>query len=241
MNNIIITRPKEDSLGLLEILEREGFDVISEPQLEINFFEINPDFLKQSFQAILITSANGIRALARITNIRDYKVVTVGVASKKEADNLGFTNVVSANGEKGGDVDILFDYICTNCSKNGGKLLHLAGVSISKNLKDMLCNAGYEALRINLYEAKKIEQINDDTAAKITAEEIDAVVFYSARSAESFIAAIKNNGLNQSVKSMKSICFSHRVADSLPTDLFEKILVTKEMDSNSLVSLLKSI
>ena len=172
---------------------------------------------------------------------RDCEIITVGVASKKEAENLGFIDVTSAAGEKGGDVGILLDYVQANFPKDGGRFLHLAGESISKNLKNMLCEEGYEAERINLYEAEKLEEISSDTQKLLAEGKVDSVVFYSARAATSFIKAINNNKLNQSVKSVNAVCLSHRISDSLPQNLFKEILVTKEMDNDSLVPLLKEI
>ena len=104
---LLVTRPKEDAAPLVEILKAQGHDPVLFPFLEI----VNePDGAKQltsykvkDTQALIVTSANGVRAFAESDKRRSFKVMAVGDASARAAREAGFKSVESA----GGDVETL--------------------------------------------------------------------------------------------------------------------------------------
>ena len=60
---LLLTRPREDSLALAEVLARHGVDALIEPMMTIRIDE-GARLDLSGAQAILLTSANGARALA---------------------------------------------------------------------------------------------------------------------------------------------------------------------------------
>lgn len=98
----LVTRPKEDSEGVAHALAQRGLEVMVEPLLDIAPVE-GARLDLDGAQGILVTSANGIRALARLHPGRDLTVWAVGDASARAAREMGFTQIESA----GGDVDTL--------------------------------------------------------------------------------------------------------------------------------------
>src|SRR5881392_3206481 len=60
----LVTRPRAEAAALAEALDRRGIEAIIEPLLDIHYRdEPAPDLA--GVQAVLCTSANGVRALAR--------------------------------------------------------------------------------------------------------------------------------------------------------------------------------
>src|SRR5260221_8755262 len=93
----LVTRPRAESAELAEGLAARGIDAIIEPLLEIHYrSEPAPDLA--GVQAILCTSANGVRALARLTDERSVPLFAVGEASAARARDEGFARVESAGG-----------------------------------------------------------------------------------------------------------------------------------------------
>ena len=95
---VLITRPGEDGAALAEILGARGVDSIIEPLLVIKKIEGSALNLS-NIQALLLTSANGVRALAEKTDRRDIPVYAVGDATATTARKTGFVQVHSAAGD----------------------------------------------------------------------------------------------------------------------------------------------
>ena len=68
------------------------------------------DIPDMDFQAVLITSANGVKALARhaaFARLKAAVAVTVGQASGAAAREAGFMHVVTANGDVAGLIEVV--------------------------------------------------------------------------------------------------------------------------------------
>src|SRR5947207_15010339 len=93
----LVTRPRGESAELAEALGRRGIDALIEPLLAIEYRDApSPDF--SAVQAVLVTSGNGVRALARLTGERTVPLFAVGAASAAAARAAGFAHVASADG-----------------------------------------------------------------------------------------------------------------------------------------------
>ena len=95
---VLITRPGEDGTALAEILRARGIESVIEPLLSIKYLD-GPELKLENIQALLLTSANGVRALARRTDRRDIPVYAVGDATAMTARKAGFIQVHSAAGD----------------------------------------------------------------------------------------------------------------------------------------------
>ena len=93
-----VTRPEEDAAELAEALRAEGVEVLVEPLLRIVYTD-GPPLDLTGVQALIATSANGVRAFARRNQQRDVPVLAVGAATARAARAAGFTSVESAAGD----------------------------------------------------------------------------------------------------------------------------------------------
>ncbi|MFI4948169.1 MAG: uroporphyrinogen-III synthase, partial [Alphaproteobacteria bacterium] len=92
-----MTRPRAEAESLAEALAARGIEALIEPLIEIHDrSEPVPDLV--GVQAILCTSANGVRALAKLTGERGLPLFAVGDASATRARDEGFARVESAGG-----------------------------------------------------------------------------------------------------------------------------------------------
>lgn len=177
----LITRPRNEAERLARRLAERGIAAVIEPMIEVvERGGVAPDM--SGVQAILLTSANGARALARASHGRGVPVFAVGDATARAARNAGFAQVESA----GGTVDDLGQLVARRLRPAGGKLLHVAGSDIAGDLAGALRVAGFAVERAVLYEARAAAALTTETERLIADEKIDLVLFFSPRSAAIF-------------------------------------------------------
>src|SRR5207302_9224425 len=138
----LVTRPRAEAAALAEALRARGVEAIVEPLLEIRYRDgPAPDLA--GVQAVLCTSANGVRALARLSRERAVPLFAVGEASAARAREEGFARVESA----GGNVDDLARLACERLRLEDGRLLHVAGSDVAGDLAGALRRAGFTVER----------------------------------------------------------------------------------------------
>jgi len=242
MNTVLITRPLEDAEPISSKLSFRGFDVIAEPMLTIRLLKDTQKSMKKLLdkkpQAVVITSANGVRSLARITDIRDIHIIAVGDTSADEARRRGFWQVTSAEKEKGGNVENLVNFIKEDYKKEGGMIIHAGGSSVAGDLTGLLTEAGFDAQRVVLYDAAQADSLSDKLQKSLSKETLEIALFYSARTAEAFIKLIKKHGLEDKLSSVSAYCFSKTVADTVDQLKWGNVYTAKVPTSESLLSLI---
>jgi len=206
---ILITRPREDAERLAADFESQGFDTLIEPMLTIDFVE-DPSFSTVGAQAILLTSANGARALGNSSAPRDMPVLAVGEKTAEAARNEGFTHVETA----GGNVEALADLAALTLDPVKGPVIHVSGRDVAGDLAGALSARAFTYRRHVLYKARAAEAFSEGLCDALSAGDIAAVVFYSARTAATFVMLAKQAGLAGSAASMTAFCISEAVAEA---------------------------
>ena len=204
---IIITRPAEDAGPLSEKLVALGHQPIICAVLQI-VPRSAITIPQRPYQAICLTSANAVRVLESIENIKSIPLLAVGPQSKHAALNKGFSNVLA----EGGDVLGLHNFIVKNIQPQDGPLLYISGSETSGDLEGKLKKSGFDVDRIITYQAKPQSLAGQEHKIKSA----DAVVLYSPRSAKLWVDEIKRLQLETSVLRIKHICLSANVAANLP-------------------------
>ena len=220
---VLVTRPMEDAKATAEILRARGHAPVIAPLLEIRYREgISLPF--DDAAAILATSANGIRALARNTPRRDLHVFAVGARTAEVATQAGFTDVASADGDA---ADLAGLVIASGWPKDAA-LLHAAGAETRGDLMATLQREGYRVRSIALYDAFAAKEISCDLAS------IDAALFYSPRSAAVFARLAERAPCER----ILACCISAATAAALSPLVFREVRIAGRPDQESLLSLL---
>ncbi|MEK9753885.1 MAG: uroporphyrinogen-III synthase [Rhodospirillaceae bacterium] len=204
---VLITRPEEDAATLVAELARLGVAAEVAPLLRIKFKD-GAALDLEGAQALLLTSANGARALARRTDERGLKVLAVGASTAAQARDLGFTDVTSADG----DVDDLARLAAATLDPAGGTLIHAAGSKTAGDLAGMLAAAGFEYRREVLYRAETADVLPDVARAGLTAERYGGVLIYSPRTGATFARLVEDAGLAPNLAAVTVYCLSANVA-----------------------------
>ena len=218
--HIVITRPKEDSLYLIENLIKLGHEVTHLPVIKIEKLETKKiDLL--NYQAVIFTSSNGIRFM----NIEKFnskiKCFCVGKATEFTAKQAGFVNTYTSEGT----VDSLIELTIRTLNSKTEKLLYLSSEFISRDLDKDLINAGYSVDRISNYTSILVEVIDKKTLDFFEKKPPDVIFIYSSKSAKNLFNLINKYSLLNVVTQSNLMCISEKVLSVLKEIKWKKVFV----------------
>ena len=218
--HIVITRPKEDSLYLIENLIKLGHVVTHLPVIKIEKLETKKINLL-NYQAVIFTSSNAIRFM----NIEKFnskiKCFCVGKATEFTAKQVGFINTYSSEGT----VDSLIELIIRTLDSKSGKLLYLSSEFISKDLDKDLINEGYSVDRISNYTSSPVEEIDEKILNFFKKKPPDVIFIYSSKSAKNLFKLINKYSLLNVVTQSNLMCISEKVLLVLKQIKWKKVFV----------------
>jgi uroporphyrinogen-III synthase len=227
----LITRPQDDAKPLAEALAAKGIDCTIEPLLQIVPIEDTAIHL-DNVQALLFTSANGVRAFAAKSDRRDLKVLAIGEGSAAAARETGFTEVESA----GGDVAALATLVIDRLDPKAGAVFHAAGSVLAGDLKGRLEQAGFEVRRMALYESKTAEGFSPETRMNLTLGGIDLVLLFSPRTAKTFARLWAEAG-QPNLGKVTALCLSAAVAREIAELHWQRIEIAERPDQPAMLAL----
>jgi uroporphyrinogen-III synthase len=232
----LVTRPRAEAEGLAEALAARGIDVIIEPLLEIHYRdEPTPDLA--GVQAILCTSANGVRALARLMHERALPLFAVGEASAARARDAGFTRVESA----GGSLADLALLARQRLRPDEGRLLHVAGSVAAGDLAGALRADGFAVDRAVLYEARSVAGLGAACVRALNDRIVDFALFFSPRTAAIFARLAGRDGVAEALGSLTAISISAAADAALGTLSFRERHIAERPDQPSLLASLDRV
>ena len=183
---VLITRPIEDAKIIADLVTQKGYAAFTEPFLKVVFEETSLPDLK-IYEALIFTSANGVRAFCDKAQERNLPIFTIGKNTAEAARQAGFKIITNADG----DVDALTKILPENMSEK--PYLHIRGKHISRSLSPQ--NQDLSIDEKILYHTEKIEEISDECLEMICRGKFSHILFFSERTAESFVNYIRTQKL----------------------------------------------
>jgi uroporphyrinogen-III synthase/predicted nucleic acid-binding Zn-ribbon protein len=230
----LITRPLEDAKPLAELLAGRGVECTVEPLLEVApHAQATIDL--DGVQALLFTSANGVRAFAAKSSRRDLKVLTVGDGSATVAGDAGFSDVTAA----GGDVDALAALVIRELDPKAGPLFHGAASVLAGDLQGKLEAAGFTLRRVVLYEAKTATALSPETRMNLALGGIDMVLLFSPRTARTF-GELWRAAEAPSLAKTTALCLSAAVAREIAELGWQRIETAASPDQPAMLTLVEA-
>ena len=220
---ILVTRPAEDSGDLQMELRQRGNSTLLDPMLFIRRFGDVAIDLKGA-QGLLFTSSNGVRAFDATCGERGLAAWCVGDETARTARAAGFEDVRSA----AGNVDALANYVIANASPENGRMVQIAGSVSAGDLAGALRAAGFAVDRIPLYEAISATMLGEDTKSALRKGLLDAVLFFSPRTAATFVSLAKAAGLENGCRTVNAYCLSAAVARFVGELSWRRIVIAAE-------------
>ena len=161
--HILLTRPLEDCVEMIEKFKLLGHQVSHLPLLKINklkYEKIN----FSNYEGIIFTSANAIKFLDLKKIDKKILCFCVGNSTEKKARNVGFQNVITAEG----NVRNLKELILQNFNQNDGKIIYVSGETISVDLDQQLLKEGYKIKRVVNYRTIHNKKFDDSFVKKLS-------------------------------------------------------------------------
>lgn len=230
---VLITRPAEDSAKIQQELAVRGIDCQVDPMLCIRPLD-NASLELEGAQGLLFTSSNGVRAFARQSERRDMPAYCVGDETARTAQTEGFREVHAA----AGNVGRLAAYVATHARPENGRMIHVAGSVSAGNLAGILKDAGFAVDRVPLYEAVPATGLSQETKDAIARQLLDAALFFSPRTAATFVSLVKAARLEGGCRAVDACCLSAAVAQALAELPWRRIIVATQPTRAAMLAML---
>ncbi|MDI7776157.1 uroporphyrinogen-III synthase [Asticcacaulis sp. EMRT-3] len=172
-----ITRTKDGATATARAVEARGFTPLIAPVLNIR--PLRPVIDPHAFDALIVTSRNGLKAFSAICSRRAVTVWCVGDATAQTARQLGFQHVLSARG----DVQALSARIRAEAD-HSTRFFYAAALEPAWPLTATLQNYGFTVSETAVYETVEIVPDLPDPAG------IDYVLVHSARGGAAAVRAL---------------------------------------------------
>lgn len=231
--HVLVTRSKDDADLLATLLDARGHQAIVDPMLVIEPVD-GPELDVSGVQALLVTSANGVRALVRRTSERKLPVLAVGDASARVAREAGFETVESA----GGNVGDLSGLVAACLNPDAGAVLHAAGSQVAGYLGETLEQAGFGYRREVIYAAHPAAALAEATKALLVAGTVGGALLYSPRTAAIFIGLVQMAELTAELELVTAYCLSPTVAENAGRLPWAAIETAVQPDQDALLALI---
>lgn len=233
---LIVTRPREEAERTAADLRARGHDILIAPMLRI---EAVADVVipQKDFAAVLVTSANAIRAIeshAGRRSLAGLPLFAVGGQTARAAREAEFADVVSADGD-GGDLAAL---VAGRLGGSNGALLYLAGNDRARDLPGELAQHGLTVDTVVVYRAEPAASFPDDVNAALRSGTVDGALHYSRRTAEGFLRCAAHAGVEETIRRLTHYCLSPRVAEPFAAAGFGTIRIARSPDEAALFDVL---
>jgi uroporphyrinogen-III synthase len=235
---VLVTRPLPDAEVTAEDLRRLGHEPVLAPMLATQFVDwatILQSQLKHALpDALVATSPNGVRGMARhpaIERFRSLPFFVTGDSSARLAQTLGFEDVRSAHGDV---VDVITRISAELPPRS--QLLYAAGHDRTGDLAGILATKGYRIEVAEVYSAVAVSTLAAEIATALREGRIDRVLIFSARTAETFIAALAKDDLLPVSRHVPIHAISSQSAMPLRAAGFQSIVVALRPDTAELLA-----
>ena len=234
---ILVTRPQPDNETTGASLRARGFDVLLAPMLRFEPMALLEDE-DADYAAIIVTSANALRAIeAQLSGHRWLKLplLTVGDRTAAAARRAGFSKIISAAGDSQDLRELILAKARGKKREFGrGPLLYLAGADLSRDLAGELGEHGLTVVTRTTYRMVASSDLPPEALEAIAANQVQAVLHYSARSARVFVDAVRAAGVEISALAVPQCCISANVATVLREAGASRVALASSPDENSL-------
>jgi uroporphyrinogen-III synthase len=211
--HVLVTRPEPECERTAALVAARGHPVLIEPMLVVEPVpDVAPSAGAAPPVAVVLTSANAARALAAspaLAQLTALPAFGVGARTAAAARAAGFTRIDTG----AGDQTDLARLITTRLPP--GPLVYLAGEARAGDLRGALQAKGFTVDLLIVYRAVPRRDMSAALRQALADRSLGAVLHYSRRSAESFVAVTTRAGFGHVLPDLAHYCLSAAVTDPL--------------------------
>jgi uroporphyrinogen-III synthase len=233
---ILVTRAHPDNEATAAKLRAAGHEVWLAPVLKFEPVLFH-DEGEAEYSAVIVTSANAIRAVApqlRELDLLKLPLFAVGEHTAAAARDAGFAEVIVAGGDAAALRDKVVQSARDKVLKKKSTLLYLAGADLSRDLSGELGAEGFSVVTQTTYRMAPVAHLPRDVCDGFAAHGIEAVLHYSRRSARAFLDAARGEGVEISALAIPQCCLSEAVAGVLRDAGAARVVVAATPDEIAL-------
>jgi uroporphyrinogen-III synthase len=237
---ILVTRPHPDDEATAAGLRAKGFEVLLAPMLRLEAAAFHDD-ADTDYGAVIVTSANalrGIEAQLKASRLLKLPLFAVGEHTAAAAHDVGFEHVISAKGGAASLRDLVLASVKAKALKKTRPLLYLAGADLARDLASELGERGFTVVTQTTYRMIPLSSLPRETRDAFAANQIEAVLHYSRRSARAFLESVRAAGVEISALSIPQCCISAGVATVVRDAGATHVMVAASPDENAVFALL---
>lgn len=227
---MLVTRPEPDASETARRLSALDIEAVVDPLLIAETLGTSLPHGK-GFAALAVTSANALRALhdrGELPRFLKLPLYAVGDRTAEFAKTLGFAEIVSARGDLADLVKLLAK------AGIGGPVLYPAARRQAGDLGKALAPYGVMVITTAVYAMTPATKFSDSARAHLDGGSLDAALFYSRRTAETFAALAV--GLRDKAK-LGMLCLSEAVAQPLMAAHFVRVALADYPSEEAMMGL----
>jgi uroporphyrinogen-III synthase len=232
---IFVFRPSADAERTARAVRSHGHEPIVAPLFSV--VRLPEPAPEGPFAALVLTSGNGVPALAEIPAAwRDLPVFTVGARTAARVREAGLGDARSADGDR----NDLIELIRSNLPAPA-KLLLVAGRDRHEDVSDKLSEAGYEVATWTAYAAEAVATLPEEAEVALRDNRAEAALHFSARGARTFLALTQAAGLGEQALELTHVTLSADVAAPLISAGASTVLVAEYPEEAALLAALDQV
>lgn len=231
--SVLVTRPQPDNDATCTALNARGYAALSAPLLRFEAIPFHDDG-EATYGAVIVTSANALRALAPQEALLALPLFAVGDHTADAAKQAGFKKVISADGDAAALRDLIAAKVRGRTLKKGSTLLYLAGADFARDLAGELGAIGFSVVTQTTYRMAAVPALPPQACDALAAGELQAVLHYSRRSARAFLEAARAGGVEIAALAVLHACISDSVGAILRDAGAGQIVTARAPDETSL-------
>ncbi|QEO16537.1 uroporphyrinogen-III synthase [Acetobacter vaccinii] len=204
---VIVTRPEPGLSETLAAVQQAGWLAHASPSLRIVARQMPA--VARTVSAVLVTSGQAVPAVQGVVP-PDMPFYAVGARTAARLRQVGFATVQSADG----NAEALAHVLCQHRTPAQGALMVLSGRGQGGELVHSLRGAGFRVIRRVVYDARPVSCIAPVVTTALEGGQAAAVLFFSARSAASWFAALPASA-QVAARAVRAIVISPVVAQAV--------------------------
>src|ERR1700728_4258397 len=237
---ILVTRPHPDGEATAASMRARGFEVLLAPMLRFEPVAFADDE-EMRYGEVIVTSANALRGIERQlkgNKLLKLPLFAVGEHTAAAARDIGFETVVSAKGDAAGLRDLVLASVKTKTLKKTSRLLYLAGADLARDLAGELGERGFTVVTQTTYRMVPLSSLPREISDAFAANQVEAVLHYSRRSARAFLESVRAAGVEISALAIPQCCISAAVAAIVRDAGAPQVMIAASPDENAVFDLL---
>ncbi|QDL91461.1 uroporphyrinogen-III synthase [Paroceanicella profunda] len=231
---LLITRPEPQAAGFAQRVAEAwpgAFRPLLMPLTEI--VDEPADISLDGVQALLFTSANGVRAFCALSAARHLPALCVGDATAEAAAAAGFA-AESAQG----DASALATLAARAALPGGGDYLWPHGRSTAGDIAGALAAEGVGVREAVVYDARPVAGIPASVAARLEEGGLRVATFLSPRAARLFAGLAETalaQGQGWALGATAALCISRAASAPLSGLGFERLCLADRPDAEAVI------